>query len=221
MFGSLAARDFTHRAPHVQATARRALPGPSPSLGAAGGRGGDLLAAGSNRLQTRFRHLYTGSWTSLDRSTAGPGPEDHLDLFMSAGSRGQLAPGPAPRTLPPANWLPSSPSGGRHPALDTAVPGLTLRGPSPLEFLPPACQLARLSSRGMSLRVAGPLTAPTSSIPPSPAGCTTGRSAFTLVAPGVPGVSEPSPSTAPALPGSLMGVFSQIEPRIGLTLSDS
>jgi hypothetical protein len=63
---------------------------------------------------------------------------------MPAGSRGQLAPGPAPRTLPPANWLPSSPSGGRHPALDTAVPGLTLRGPSPLEFLPPACQLARL-----------------------------------------------------------------------------
>ena len=236
MFGSLAARDFTHRAPHVQATARRALPGPSPSLWAAGGRGGDLLAAGSNRLQTRFRHLYTGSWTSLDRFTAGPGPEDHLDLFMSAGSRGQLAPGPAPKSLPPANWLPSSPSGGRHPALDTAVPGLTLRGPSPLEFLPPglpglpppphahvppACQLARLPSRGLSLRVAGPLTAPTSSISPSPAGCTTGRSAFTLVAPGVPGVSEPAPSTAPALPGSLMGVFSQIEPRIGLTLSDS
>ena len=42
-----------------------------------------------------------------------------------------------PSPPPPANWLPSSPSGGRHPALDTAAPGLTLRGPSPLEFLPP------------------------------------------------------------------------------------
>lgn len=237
MSGSLAARDFTHRAPHVQATARRALPGPSPSLGATGGRGGDLLAAGSNRLQTRFRHLYTGSWTSLDRSTAGPGPEDHLDLFMSAGSRGQLAPGPAARVPPrlptgspprPAAaailpWTPPRPASrsGALPPWSSCPPGLPGLPPPPHAQVPPACQLAPVSRRGLSLWVARPSTAPTSSISPSPAGCTTGRSAFTLVAPGVPGVSEPSPSTAPALPGSLMGVFSQIEPRIGLTLSDS
>ena len=240
VLGPLAARDFTHRAPHVQAVARRVLPGPSPSLGAAGGRGGNLLAAGSNRLQTRFRRLHTGFWTWLYRFDAGPGPEGHLDPFMSAGSRGQLAPGPAAESLPPANWLPCSPTGpwppwsSRTPACHRRHAPMSLppanwlpcspTGPWPpwSSCTPPACQLARLSSRGMSLRVAGPSsTAPTSSISPSPAGCTTGRSAFTLVAPGVPGVSEPSPSTAPALPGSLMGVFSQIEPRIGLTLSDS
>lgn len=117
VLGSLAARDFTHRAPHVQAVARWVLPGSSPSLGAAGGRGGNLLAAGSNRLQTRFRRLHTGFWTWLYRFDAGPGPEGHLDPFMSAGSRGQLAPGPAAESLPPANWLPCSPTGPLPPSL--------------------------------------------------------------------------------------------------------
>ena len=123
---------------------------------------------------------------------------------------------PCPSRLPTGS--PAHPLDPFLPPWMFLPPGLPGGPPPPRRHaqVPPACQLARLSSRGMSLRVA-----PTSSISPSPAGCTTGRSAFTLVAPGVPGVSEPAPSTAPALPGSLMGVFSQIEPRIGLTLSDS
>ena len=113
--------------------------GPPRVWGAAGGRGGDLLAAGSNRLQTRFRHLYTGSWASLDRSTAGPGPEDHLDLFMSAGSRGQLAPGPA--AVRPACQLAPLLAHWTLPPLELLHPGLP---PPPRAHVPPACQLAPL-----------------------------------------------------------------------------
>ena len=199
-------------------------PGPPWALPESGGppaaEGGDLLAAGSNRLQTRFRHLYTGSWASLDRSTAGPGPEDHLDLFMSAGSRGQLAPGPA--AVRPACQLAPLLAHWTLPPWSPCPPGLPGLPPPPRAHVPPACQLAPFSRRGLSLWVAGPVDrAHVVDFTKSrwmhnwPL-CLHARRTRR-----VPGVSEPSPSTAPALPGSLMGVFSQIEPRIGLTLSDS
>lgn len=96
----------------------------------------------------------------------------------------------SPPSLPPANWLASSASDGRQPARDTAVPGFTPRGPVPPTFLHPACQLARLLKKirqppGPKTRVAVSGRA-LRRIRPSPAGCTTGRSAFTLVAPGDP-----------------------------------
>ena len=235
VFGSTAAQDLTHRAPHVQAAARQALPRSPPSLGPPGGRGGNLLAAGSDRLQTRFWHLYTAPWIWLYRFDAGPRPEDHLDRFMSARLRSQLAPGPAPESLPPANWLASSRNDRRQPALDTAVPGFTLRGPSPPGPSPRPHTTATRPSP--SLLPTGSPPPPATAIQPRrvPA-C--GRLPFVELTKSrwthnwslclharrtrdPPGVSEPSPSTAPALPGSLMGVFSQIEPRIGLTLSDS
>ena len=170
-------------------------PGPPWALPESGGppaaEGGDLLAAGSNRLQTRFWHLYTAPWIWLYRFDAGPRPEDHLDRFMSARLRSQLAPGPAPKSLPPANWLVYSASDGHIPAPAKAW----VAGPSTARALSNSTKSRSMHNWSLCLHARRTR--------------------------GVPGVSEPSPSTAPALPGSLMGVFSQIEPRIGLTLSDS
>lgn len=144
VFGSPAAQDLTHRAPHVQAAARQALPRSPPSLGPPGGRGGNLLAAGSDRLQTRFWHLNTVSWVWLYRFDAGPRPEDHLHRFMSARLRSQLAPGPAPKSLPPANWLASSASDGNPPAACACVWPPTLRR---IDQVPLDAQLVALPSR--------------------------------------------------------------------------
>ncbi|BCS27886.1 hypothetical protein APUU_60938A [Aspergillus puulaauensis] len=139
VFGSPAAQDLTHRAPHVQAAARQALPRSPPSLGPPGGRGGNLLAAGSDRLQTRFWHLNTVSWVWLYRFDAGPRPEDHLHRFMSARLRSQLAPGPAPKSLPPANWLASSASDGNPTCPGHRRARLHPPGPFAPRSVTPAC----------------------------------------------------------------------------------
>ena len=82
------------------------------------------------------------------------------------GASWHLAQRPCPSRLPTGS--PARPLDPFLPPWMFLPPGLPGGPPPPRRHaqVPPACQLARLSSRGMSLRVAGPLTAPTSSISP-------------------------------------------------------